>query len=93
MDQTSQRKPSTWNTLYFPPSKKQTRKDTKREQYEGLIFSDARIEHSSDSYSAAISHLKDVPTFDESTVRLGQSYNAPSTISNNNRVNNIQKSI
>ena len=49
--------------------------------------------HSSDSYSAAISHLKDVPTFDESTVRLGQSYNAPSTISNNNRVNNIQKSI
>lgn len=51
--------------------------------------------HNSDSYSAAISHLKDVPTFDESTVRLGQSYNAPSTISNNNnnRVNNIQKSI
>lgn len=51
--------------------------------------------HNSDSYSAAISHhLKDVPTFDELTVRLGQSYNTPSTISNNNnRVNNIQKSI
>lgn len=38
-----------------------------------------------DSYSAAISHLKDVPAFaDESTDRIGQSYSAPST---NNREN------